>query len=145
MFLIYYYYLLLSLPPWQWFSFTLMLYHKIYELFYLWCQTNLKLQGKLCNKCPSGNSSETAVIVTFLARSLALHQTTEPQEALWQYVLCSDSVNCYCKKMANTCEIINIKHLLQHKRNHPQEFVFTYESFLLLLYHMPNPGPNRDP
>ena len=36
--------LLLSLLPWQWFSITLMLYHKIYELFYLWCQTNLKLQ-----------------------------------------------------------------------------------------------------
>ena len=32
--------LLLSLLPWQWFSFTLMLYHKIHELFYLWCQTN---------------------------------------------------------------------------------------------------------
>ena len=80
----YYYYLLMSLLPRQWFSFTLILYHKIYELFYLWCQTNLKLQGKLCNKCPSGNSSETAVIVTFLVRSLALHRTTEPQEALWQ-------------------------------------------------------------
>ena len=39
-----YYHLLLSLLPWQWFSITLMLYHKIYELFYLWCQTNLKLQ-----------------------------------------------------------------------------------------------------
>ena len=65
-FMICLYYLLLSLLPWQWFSFTLMLHHKIYELFYLWCQTNLKLQGKLCNKCPSGNSSETAVLVTFL-------------------------------------------------------------------------------
>ena len=65
LFLTCYHYLLLSLLPWQWFSFTLTLYHKIYELFYLWCQTNLKLQGKLCNKCPSGNSSETAVIVTF--------------------------------------------------------------------------------
>ena len=63
---------------------TLMLYHKIHELFYLWCQTNLKLQEKLCNKCPSSKSSETAVIVTFLARSLALHWTTEPEEALWQ-------------------------------------------------------------
>ena len=54
----YYYYLLLSLLPWQWFSFTLTLYHKIHELFYLWCQTNLKLQEKLCNKCPSSKSSE---------------------------------------------------------------------------------------
>ena len=79
------YYLLLSLLPWQWFSFTLTLYHKIYELFYLWCQTNQKLQGKLCNKCPSGNKLETAVLVTFLARSLALHRTTEPQEALWHF------------------------------------------------------------
>ena len=41
---IWYYHLLLSLLPWQWFSITLKLYHKIYELFYLWCQTNLKLQ-----------------------------------------------------------------------------------------------------
>ena len=79
----YYYHLLLLLLLWQWFSFTLTLYHKIHELFYLWCQTNLKLQEKLCNKCPSGNSSKTAVIVTFLARSLALHRTTEAQEALW--------------------------------------------------------------
>ena len=39
---------------------------------------------KMYNKCPSGKSLEIAVIVTFLARSLALHQTTEPQEALWQ-------------------------------------------------------------
>ena len=39
-----YYHLLLSLLPWQWFSITFTLYHKIYELFYLWCQTNLKLQ-----------------------------------------------------------------------------------------------------
>ena len=30
---------------------------------------------------PSGNKLETAVLVTFLARSLALHRTTEPQEA----------------------------------------------------------------
>ena len=65
----------------NWFSFTLTLYHKIHELFYLWCQTNLKLQEKLCNKCPSGKSPETAVIVTFLVRYLALHWTTEPQEA----------------------------------------------------------------
>ena len=85
MFIWYYYYLLLSSLPWQWLSITLTLYHKIYELFYLWCQTNLKLQEKLCNKCPSGNSSETAVIVTFLVRSLALHRTTEPQEALWHF------------------------------------------------------------
>ena len=76
--------LLLSLLPWQWFSFTLTLYHKIHELFYLWCQTNWIYRKKLCNKCPGGISLETAVIVILL-RSLALHRTTEPQEALWQH------------------------------------------------------------
>ena len=30
-----YYHLLLSLLPWQWFSFTLTLYHKIHELILL--------------------------------------------------------------------------------------------------------------
>ena len=79
-----YYYLLLSLLPWQWFSFTLTLYHKIHELFYLWCQTNLKLQENCAINAQAANHLKTAVIVTFLARSLALHRTAEPQEALWQ-------------------------------------------------------------
>ena len=47
----------------------LTLYHKIHELFYLWCQTKLDLQEKLCNKCPGGNSFETAVIVILLTIS----------------------------------------------------------------------------
>ena len=80
-----YYYLLLSLLPWQWFSVTLTLYHKIYELFYLWCQTNLKLQGKLCNKCPSGNSSENAVLATFLCDLWLYIKWQSPQEALWHF------------------------------------------------------------
>ena len=100
----YYYYLLLSLLPWQWFSFTLTLYHKIHELFYLWCQTNLKLQEKLYNKCPSGKSLETAVIVTFLARSLAIHQTTEPQEALWHFGGQCGARDCQNCKMCQMCQ-----------------------------------------
>ena len=78
-----YYHLLLSLLPWQWFSFTLTLNHKIHELFYLWCQTNLKLQENCAINARAANHLKTAVIVTFLARSLALHRTAEPQEALW--------------------------------------------------------------
>ena len=78
-----YYYLLLSLLPWQWFSFTITLYHKILELFYLWCQINLKLQENCAINAQAANHLKTAVIVTFLTRSLALHQTAEPQEALW--------------------------------------------------------------
>ena len=114
MFIWYYDYLLLSLLPWQWFSFTLTLYHKIHELFYLWCQTNLKLQEKLCNKCPSGNSSETAVVVTFLARSLALHRTTEPQEALWQYNLKSKVEN----SLYSVCgRIFNLSHSESYRIN----------------------------
>ena len=61
--------LLLSLLPWQCSFITFTLYHKIHELFYLCCQTKLELQEKLCNKCPSGNSFETAVIVILLAIS----------------------------------------------------------------------------
>ena len=61
--------LLLSLLPWQCSLLVLTLYHKIYELFYLWCQTKLELQEKLCNKCPGGNSFETAVIVILFAIS----------------------------------------------------------------------------
>ena len=79
-----YYYLLLSLLPWQWFSFTITLYHKILELFYLWCQSNLKLQENCAINTQASSHLKTAVIVTFLARSLALHRTAEPQEALWQ-------------------------------------------------------------
>ena len=81
------YHLLLSLLPWQWFSFTLTLYHKIHELFYLWCQTNLKLQENCAINAQAANHLKTAVIVTFLVRSLALHRTAEPQEALWHLTL----------------------------------------------------------
>ena len=82
-----YYYLLLSLLPWQWFSFTITLYHKIHELFYLWCQSDLKLQENCAINAQAANHLKTAVIVTFLARSLALHRTAEPQEALWHFIL----------------------------------------------------------
>ena len=51
------------------FTTSLTLYHKIHELFYLWCQTKLELQEKLCNKCPGGNSTKTAVLVIILAIS----------------------------------------------------------------------------
>ena len=49
--------------------YVLTLYHKIHELFYLCCQTKLELQEKLCNKCPGGNSFETAVVVILLVIS----------------------------------------------------------------------------
>ena len=53
---------------------------------YFTCDVKLtRNYRKLCNKCPSGNKLETAVLVTFLAWSLALHRTTEPQEALWHF------------------------------------------------------------
>ena len=50
---------------------------------YFTCDVKLNwiYRKKLCNKCPGGNSFETAVIVILL-RSLALHRMTEPQEAL---------------------------------------------------------------
>ena len=83
---------------------TLTLYHKIHELFYLWCQTNLELQEKLCNKCPSGKSLKTAVIVTFLARSLALHRMTEPQEALWHFGGQCGARDCQNCKMCQMCQ-----------------------------------------
>ena len=86
-----YYYLLLSLLPWQWFSFTITLYHKILELFYLWCQSNLKLQENCAINAQAANHLKTAVIVTFLARSLALHRTAEPQEALWHF----PNISCF--------------------------------------------------
>ena len=88
-------YVLLSLLRWQWFSFTLTLYHKIHELFYLWCQTNLKLQENCAINAQAANHLKTAVIVTFLARSLALHRTAEPQEALWHYNIIYVAVECY--------------------------------------------------
>ena len=68
----------------KWFSFTIMLYHKILELFYLWCPSNLKLQENCAINAQTAIHLKTAVIVTFLAWSLALHRTAEPQEALWQ-------------------------------------------------------------
>ena len=72
------------------FIITLTLYHKIHELFYLWCQSNWKLQENCAINAQAANHLKTAVIVTFLARSLALHRTAEPQEALWHIaeVLC---------------------------------------------------------
>ena len=99
-----YYYLLLSLLPWQWFSFTFTLYHKIHELFYLWCQTNLKLQEDCAINAQAANHLKTAVIVTFLARSLALHQTAEPQEALWHFGGQCGARDCQNCKMCQMCQ-----------------------------------------
>ena len=99
-----YYYLLLSLLPWQWFSFTITLYHKILELFYLWYQSDLKLQENCAINAQAANHLKTAVIVTFLARSLALHRTAEPQEALWHFggqCGATDCQNCKMYKCAN--------------------------------------------
>ena len=66
---------------------TLTLYHKIHELFYLCCQSDLKLQENCAINAQAANHLKTAVIVTFLVQSLALHRTAEPQEALWHYLL----------------------------------------------------------
>ena len=45
-------------------------------------KSNLKLQENCAINAQAANHLKTAVIVTFLARSLALHRTAEPQEAL---------------------------------------------------------------
>ena len=52
-------------------------------MFYMWCQMWQELQENCVIKAPNGKSSKTAVLVILSMRSLVLHQTAEPQEALW--------------------------------------------------------------
>ena len=83
---------------------TIRLYHKIHELFYLWCQSDLKLQENCAINAQVANHLKTAVIVTFLAWSLALHRTAEPQEALWHFGGQCGARDCQNCKMCQMCQ-----------------------------------------
>ena len=60
------------------------LHHELHGMFYLWCQMWQELQENCAINAPNGKSSKIAVWVILSMRSLVLHRTAEPQEALWQ-------------------------------------------------------------
>ena len=62
-----------------------------------------ELQENCAINAPSGKSSKTAVLVILSMRSLVLHRTAEPQEALWHFGAqygARDCQNCKTVKTA---------------------------------------------
>ena len=74
---------------------TQMLCHELHGMFYMWWQMWQELQENCVINVPNGKSSKTAVLVILPMRSLVLHRTAEPQEALWQghsYSICCNQI-----------------------------------------------------
>ena len=59
--------------------------HELHGMFYMLCQMWQELQENCAINAPNGKSSKTAVLVILSMRSLVLHRTAEPQEALWHW------------------------------------------------------------
>ena len=66
---------------------NITLCHELHGMFYLWCQMWQELQENCAINAPNGRSSKTTVLVILSMRSLVLHRTAEPQEALWHNTL----------------------------------------------------------
>ena len=104
--------------------------HELHGMFYMWCQMWQELQENCAINAPNGKSSKTAVLVILSMRSLVLHRTAEPQEALWHFGTQYGTRDCQnCKtvktatlpKMCQNCQkCAKLKKSKNHQKQHFQ-------------------------
>ena len=97
-----------------WYKHYALKSHELHGMFYMWCQMWQELHEKCVINAPSCKSNKTAVLVILSMRSLVLHQTAEPQEALWHFDAQCGARDCQNCKTVKTAKCVILPEMCQN-------------------------------